>query len=107
MTLSVVSGSPTGIHSFWPELSSGGSERRCAAPSAGEITRMDQTYGWCGLIPEVDQRRLVLMRSLVWPDSPANAPRNRYSWRELRRITGLHGDTLKLRWGQGIDMIVN
>jgi hypothetical protein len=68
---------------------------------------MDQAYRWCGLIADVDQRRLVLMRSLVWPDSPANGPRYRYPWRELRRITALHTETLKLRWGRGIDTIVS
>jgi hypothetical protein len=94
---------PAGIRTFW---SPGYDSRRWDPPSSRAISDMDEAYRWCALIPDLDQRRLVLMRSLVWPDSPENDPRYEYSWRRLRRITGLHDTTLIARWSRGIGAIV-
>lgn len=66
---------------------------------------MDEAYSWTSLIPDQGDRRLVLMRSLV-SENASGAPRFVWSWRRLRKVTGLHSDTLKARWGRGIDRIV-
>jgi hypothetical protein len=96
---------PAGLRSLWPEVADN-SPRRWDPPTSRAISDMDEAYRWCGLIADAEQRKLVLMRSLVWPDSPSDQPRYKYPWRELRRITGLHSDTLRVRWGRGIDTIV-
>lgn len=95
---------PCGFRSLWPETEPSGSRRR--PPSAPQIDAMDEAYCWTSLIVDQDERRLVLMRSLVLPMSPHGTPRFVYSWRRLGRITGLHADTLKKRWGRGIGHIV-
>jgi hypothetical protein len=102
---------PAGLTCFWPEIS-GDVPRRWAVPPQYEITRMAETYDWVRLIADPDParlimiRRLVLMRSLVKPDSPQEEPDYKFSWRKLVRMTGLHRDTLITRWGEGIDRIV-
>jgi hypothetical protein len=96
---------PSGFSSVWPLRAACG----CAArpvPSSREISAMDEAYRWMAFLPDVDERRLVLMRSLALPDSPFGTPRHVWSWSKLRRTTGLHPDTLKARWGRGIDRIV-
>jgi hypothetical protein len=101
---------PAGITCLWPEAG-GGEPRRYAVPGSADISAMAESYDWIRLISDADadrlimMRRLVLMRSLVVPDSPADKPRYCYTWRDLRRMTGLHSDTLKDRWGLGIDRI--
>jgi hypothetical protein len=67
---------------------------------------MDEAYRWTALIADQEERRLVLMRSLVLPVSASGMPRYVWTWSRLRRTTGLHPDTLKARWGRGIDRIV-
>ena len=95
---------PAGIRTLWPEVAETDASR-WDPPSSRAISEMDEAYRWCALIADTEQRRLVLMRSLVFPDSPPDAPRYKFPWRELRRITGLHSDTLMARWGRGIDTI--
>lgn len=102
---------PAGITCLWPEAG-GGELARWSVPDAAEISAMTECYhGWIPLISDADplrlvmMRRLVLMRSLVMPDSPADSPRYVYSWRRLGKMTGLHADTLISRWGWGIDAI--
>ena len=95
---------PAGFRTLWPgydEASSHGS----FLPSPAEISAMDEAYRWVGLLPDVDERRLVLMRSLVRPGSPGSPRRYVWSWRRLRKSTGRHPDTLKAIWGRGIDRI--
>ena len=107
IALPIAGSVPAGMRTLWPwPQASAAGERRWGLPLAREITEMDEAYRWCELIADVDRRRLVLMRSLVFPDSPADFPRYRYSWRSLARQTGLHRDTLMMRWGRGIDEIV-
>ena len=95
---------PCGFRTLWPETEP---ERpRHPVPSSHQISAMDEAYRWTALIPEVDERRLVLMRSPVLPDSAFGTLRHVWSWGRLRRATGLHPDTLKKRWGRGIGRIV-
>ncbi len=102
---------PAGFSCLWPETT-GGEPRRYAVPSMSAVTAMDEAYRWVGLITDPDPDRLVMIRSLVLrrslvaPDSPENDPKYHYCWRDLQRLTGLHRDTLKTRWGRGIDLIV-
>ena len=102
---------PAGLTCLWPEAG-GGEARRYALPTAWAITEMDEAYRWIGLISDPDpdrltmMRRLVLMRSLVIPDSPETQPGYRHKWSSLAQLFGLHRETLKTRWGRGIDLIV-
>lgn len=97
---------PAGLRTLWPETSASDVQRRYPIPSSQAISEMDEAYRWVGLVKDMEERRLVLMRSLVFPDSPKDRPRYVWSWRRLRSTTGLHTDTLQGRWGRGIDRIV-
>jgi hypothetical protein len=90
---------PAGFRTLWPGTA--GAPGQAWVPAPGEITAMDEAYRWAGLIDDVDERRLVLMRSLVRPCGG-----HVWSWRRLSRLTGLHRDTLMTVWGRGIDRIV-
>ena len=94
---------PAGYRALWPDQGGPSAYRRM--PTAREISAMDEAYRWTSFIADQDERRLVLMRSLIFEDAEG---RSRYvwTWRRLRRTTGLHSDTLKARWGRGIDRIV-
>jgi hypothetical protein len=96
---------PAGFRSlFWPDQLGPAPGHR--VPTSHEITAMDEAYRWMAFIADQEERRLVLMRSLVLDDLPSGRPRYIWTWRRLRRLTGLHPDTLKNRWGRGIDRIV-
>ena len=104
---------PAGFTALWPEAG-GGEPRRYDTPTTAAISRMDAAYRWIPLIsapdPEmlIQMRRLVLMRSLVFPDKADDDPkRYQFGWRKLQRMTGLHRDTLRDRWGRGIDLVVS
>jgi hypothetical protein len=102
---------PAGVSCLWPETG-GGEARRYAVPTSAEVSAMGQAYDWIPLIADTDperlvmMRRLVLMRSLVRPDSPIGHPVYVHSWRRLGAMLGLHRETLQTRWGRGIDAIV-
>jgi hypothetical protein len=91
---------PAGFRSLWPGAEGVSSGRRWL-PSPAEITAMDEAYRWVAFIADVDERRLVLMRSLVWRESE----RHVWTWNRLHRMTGRHHDTLRATWGRGIDKI--
>jgi hypothetical protein len=101
---------PAGMTCLWPEAG-GGEPRRYAVPSSVAISAMSEAYDWMRLITDPDpgqlvmMRRLVLMRSLVLPDSEASKPVYMHTWRDLSRMFDLHRDTLQARWGRGIDAI--
>jgi hypothetical protein len=95
---------PAGFRSLWPDQVGPSSWRRM--PTSREISAMDEAYRWTSFITDQDERRLVLMRSLIFEDAASGRPRYVWTWRRLRRTTGLHPDTLKTRWGRGIDRIV-
>ncbi len=95
---------PAGFRSLWPDQ--GGSSAWRRMPTSREISAMDEAYRWTSFIADQDERRLVLMRSLIFEDAASGRTRHVWTWRRLRRTTGLHPDTLKTRWGRGIDRIV-
>lgn len=79
----------------WPESFAGeraagegadGRRLRPPVPTAADISRMDETYSWIGLIPadRVVLRRIVHARSLV---SPLTG-RHIYSWRKVAVLLG-------------------
>lgn len=94
---------PSGFKNLWTDDATGG--RRYPLPTPQAISDMDEAYRWAGLATDLEERRLVLMRSLVLPDSDTRRQRYVWSWRRLRHITGLHVVTLQGRWGRGIDHI--
>lgn len=96
---------PCGFRCPWPETETSLSVRR-RPPTSSQIDAMDQAYAWTAHIRDQDERRLVLMRSLVLPASDPTKPRHVWSWGRLRRATGLHPDTLQKRWRRGIRHIV-
>jgi hypothetical protein len=94
---------PAGFRNLWPDQGRASTRRR--VPTAQQISAMDAAYGWTAFIIDQDERRFVLMRSLVLSEAGAK-PRHVWTWRRMQRLTGLHRDTLKVRWGRGIDRIV-
>lgn len=96
---------PAGFRTLWPRTAAAPSPR-LPVPTSREISAMDEAYRWTELIQDYDERRLVLMRSLVWPTARVGKVRHEWTWGKLRRATGLHPDTLQKRWGRGIDRIV-
>lgn len=94
---------PAGFRSLWPDQGRASPRRRM--PTAQQISAMDAAFAWTAFILDQDERRFVLMRSLVLSEAGAS-PRHVWSWRRMQRMTGLHRDTLKVRWGRGIDRIV-
>lgn len=96
---------PCGFRCPWPETETSLSVRR-RPPTSSQIDAMDQAYNWTTHIRDQDERRLVLMRSLVLPASASDKPRHVWTWGRLRRATGLHPDTLQKRWRRGIRRIV-
>ena len=94
---------PCGFRTLWPETEAAAPRR--PVPSSHQINAMDQAYRWTALIPEPEERRLVLMRSLVLPPTPFGTPRYVWSWSKLRRSTGLHPDTLQKLHGRGLARI--
>jgi hypothetical protein len=87
---------PFGLRTLWSEAEVDASARR-PIPTLDQIRAMDQAYRWTALIARPEERRLVLMRSLVLPASASGRPRYIWSWRRLQRATGFHPDTLKTR----------
>lgn len=78
---------------------------RPAAPSAANITRMDQSYRWVSRIPDDKYvlRRVVGARSLVNPMTG----RHLYSWRRLGTAIGADHKGVQRWHAQGIDLIVS
>ena len=89
----------------WPESpgeigdsgGTSGGRLRPAIPGAAEISRMDEAFGWIGLIPpeRIVLRRIVHARSLV---SPCTG-RHLYSWRKLGVLLGADHKAV-CRWHQ-------
>lgn len=119
-------GYPAGWRSFWPEMVYGAEvayglddlRPRGPAPSATNISRMDEAWCWLNLIRAgrsrpgaaelysphggVMLRRIVLMRSLVSPI----VERHLWSWRKIGKAIGANHESIKLWHAKGIDIIV-
>lgn len=119
-TLLSLPGPSFGSGSSWPQIVhdfadlveqyAAQSQRRGVAtvrppvPSAAAISRMDEAFGWLGLIPSDRYvlRRIVSTRALVSPSTG----RHEFSWRDIGRIIGAHHMAVQ-RWHKvGIDLIV-
>jgi hypothetical protein len=76
---------------------------RPAAPSAAQITRMDEALAWLALIPNTRQelRRVVGRRMLIHPLND----RHLYSWRQIGREFGISHHTAESWHRQGIEAI--
>ena len=96
---------PCGFRCPWPNPDTSRSARR-RPPTSLQIDAMDQAYTWTAHIRDQDERRIVLMRSLVLSISTCGKPRHVWTWGRLRRATKLHPDTLQKRWRRGIRHIV-
>jgi len=72
-------------------------------PSAGEISLMDETFGWLALIPEEKymMRRIIGARALVHPLTR----RHLYSWRRLATLLGTDHKTVQRWHGQAVRLI--
>lgn len=95
---------PSGYRRLWPMMEGEMAVRR-KIPSSHEISAMDEAYCWTALIQDAEERRLVLMRSLVLEPTPFGTPRYVWSWTKLRRSTGLHPGTLQKMHARGLARI--
>jgi hypothetical protein len=91
-------------------IEAGGSEPeqrriRPSAPSAAEITRMDEAFGWISLIPRDRSvlRRIVGARALISPLTD----RHLYPWRRLGTMLGADHKAVQRWHAQGVDIIVS
>ncbi len=73
-------------------------------PSAAEISRMDEAFGWLTMIPETKYvlRRIVGARALVHPISG----RHLFPWRRIGAMLGADHKSAQRWHGQGIGLIV-
>jgi len=73
-------------------------------PSAEQISRMDEAFGWLGLIPEGRYvlRRILGARALVHPLTE----RHLYPWRRLATTLGTDHKSVQRWHGQGVDLLV-
>ena len=78
---------------------------RPASPSAVQITRMDEAFGWVSAIPQSRYvlRRIVGARSLV---NPVTA-RHLFSWRRLATVMGADHKAVQRWHAEGIGLIVS
>jgi len=76
---------------------------RPVMPSAAQITRMDEAFGWLAVIPEGRYvlRRIVGARALVHPLTG----RYLFPWRRLGEVLGADHKSVQRWHGQGIAMI--
>ena len=77
---------------------------RPSVPSAAQITRMDEAFGWLSLIPQDRYvlRRIVGARCLVSPVTD----RHLYSWRRLGSLIGADHKAVQRWHAQGVALLV-
>ncbi len=73
-------------------------------PDSGRVSRMDEAFGWLGLIPleSFMLRRIVGARALVSPLTQ----RHLFSWRRLGEAMGADHKAVQRWHAQGIDWLV-
>lgn len=77
---------------------------RPAMPSAAEISRMDEVFGWLTIIPEAKYvlRRILGARALVHPITG----RHLFPWRRIATMLGADHKSIQ-RWHiQGIELVL-
>ncbi len=77
---------------------------RPPAPSAAEISAMDEAFSWIGLIPELRYvlRRIVGARALVYPLEG----RYIFPWRRLATVLGADHKSVQRWHGQAVALLV-
>ena len=100
-------------HRLNPLLSATNTDRpRPPVPGRQDVTEMDQVYlEWLPLLPsatEVERqtRRIVQLRTLVWPGSERKDP-HVWSWRALGEMFGIDGKTVSARHALAVDRLVS
>jgi hypothetical protein len=84
---------------------------RWTPPSSREISLMDEVYlRWIPLLPvrtdlELRTRRLVQLRSLVWPESEREDA-HVWPWRRLGEYFGINDKTVAARHARAVDLLV-
>ena len=77
---------------------------RPAMPSAAEISRMDEAFGWLTIIPETKYvlRRILGARALVHPITR----RHLFPWRRIGTMLGADHKSVQRWHGQGIELVL-
>jgi hypothetical protein len=77
---------------------------RAPVPSAGEISRMDEAFGWLSLIPEAQYvlRRILGARALVHPLTG----RHLFAWRRLAATLGADHKSVQRWHAQAVELLV-
>jgi len=77
---------------------------RPAMPSAAEISRMDEAFGWLTIIPETKYvlRRILGARALVHPITG----RHLFPWRRIGTMLGADHKSVQRWHGQGIELVL-
>ena len=98
------------MRGFWPPVvheaieayGYTGASLRPATPSAAMISRMDETWSWLNLLPNVAERRIIGARSLV---SPVTG-RHIFTWRQVARMLGADHRAIQRWHGAAIGRLV-
>lgn len=105
------SGFSTAARRFWPDMLRDSfidlpadGPMRPPVPPAARISRMDEAFGWIGLIPveRVVLRRIVGARALVHPVTE----RHLFPWRRVGRLVGADHRAAQRWHADGVDLIV-
>lgn len=78
---------------------------RPALPSAVEISRMDEVFGWLTIIPETKYvlRRILGARALVHPITG----RHLFPWRRIATMLGADHKSIQRWHAQGIELVLH
>lgn len=111
LAMQISAGAPSGMHAAWPEYVRAAAEAygynqatmKPAIPDSATITAMEETYGWVRIIPKERYviRRIVMMRSLVFPISW----RYVFKWTKIARTVGCDYRAIKGWHSDGINLI--
>jgi len=77
---------------------------RPAMPSAADISRMDEAFGWLAMVPEAKYvlRRILGARALVHPITG----RHLFPWRRIATMLGADHKSIQRWHGQGIELVL-
>ena len=96
-----------------PYLSASRADRQRPGPPTGQqLSVMDHVYlRWVPLLPlrtdvDIRRRRIVLYRSLVFPDAENDDRRHVWPWRRLGDLLNLDHHTVKLYHSRAIDELL-
>ncbi|MDE2318401.1 MAG: hypothetical protein KGK02_01740 [Rhodospirillales bacterium] len=92
------------VHTALEAYGWAGAKMKPPAPSAAEVTRMDEAFGWLLYIPEKQYvlRRIAGARALVHPLTG----RHIYAWRKLGEMLGADHKSVQRWHGQAIRLIL-